>query len=443
MTNQEIWDKYQDRTLGILRKLSEELRAYGLRVGEPWLVYEEWDDPSWGWVVEADSLDIPPDLLVRVEVQLNPRPGNRTEFGIVANAFRRESNAIMQIKILAGKYAGYSVDKNDASAIEAHIRQLESEEILKPIREAVIRFVKDLRRKFRKSPREWSPRWDKPSMGGARGFSPIRINIVEQEGWKWKDSEVSGWASDNALDDLVHMSDATRKELVRDLIEASMTKKEQKAITDEDLEKISEQLEEDWQSLEETKNAIQDAHYWAWEVAYMPEDGDIEYSMEKDKDFWGEDIRPNDYWKLVLREEGASGPREWSPHPTETDFWKDLANRVRFERKPDYYDRHLVFDWGQSKTVRELLEALKEHPEEGSRKEVEQELRDWADTFTSEVLSHLDDRMQNVDTSYRVDFNPQWKRILSDKSRMANVRDELLEFLQMGPRDWSPRRGKK
>lgn len=274
-----------------------------------------------------------------------------------------------------------------------------------------------------------------------RPIAPIRINIVDESGWKWKD--VSDWASDNAWDDLINMSDETRKDLVLDLIHASMTKKEEKAITDEDLEKISEQLEEDWHSLEETKNAIQDAHYWAWEVAYMPEDGDIQYAMEKDKDFWGEDIRPNDYWKLVLREEGASGPREWSPHPTETDFWKDLANRVRFERKPDYYDRHLVFDWGQSKTVRELLEALKEHPEEGSCKEVEQELRDWADTFTSEVLSHLDDRMQNVDTSYRVDFNPQWKRILSDKSRMANVRDELLEFLQMGPRDWSPRRGKK
>src|SRR5262245_55824581 len=282
-----------------------------------------------------------------------------------------------------------------------------------------------------------------------RPIAPIRINIVETDGWNkgWNESNISSWAADNAWDNWEHMSDEIRRDLIDDLIRASMPKKEQKAITDEDIEKISEQLVKDWHSLEQTHNAIRDAHYWAWEVAYTPEDGDIESAMERDQDFWGEDIRPNDYWKLVLTEEGEvpKGPREWSPRRvwTETEFWKDLYERVRYERKPNYYDRFLVFDWGRSEPVMELLEALKANPKEGSRSEVESELEDGAQTFTGEVISNLEDIMQRADISYRVEFSPMWKRMLSDKSTMAGVREELLEFLQMGPRDWSPRKGKK
>ena len=266
-------------------------------------------------------------------------------------------------------------------------------------------------------------------------LKPIRINIVEEDGWKnWDYAQTDGisqWSGDNAWDDWKNMDENTCKGYIVDLLQASMTKREQKKITEEDLDRICEYMQEDANNMESTSRAIIDAHTWAWEEAYTPEDLDIEKSMEATSRNWDWDFSMPDFWQLVLQDEPPEGPREWSPRGRWTihSLFKEFVNRVSYERKEGYYDRFMIFDWGNSEPVQLLLEALKRHPDEGSRADVEEWLRGMADSYMREFFKALEDRMQNNDPSYKFDLDPHWKSMLKDKSTMKAVRDEIVGFL--------------
>lgn len=266
-------------------------------------------------------------------------------------------------------------------------------------------------------------------------LKPIRINIVEEDGWKnWDYSQTDGvsqWSADNAWDDFTNMDESTCKGYIVDLLQASMTKREQKRITEEDLERICKELEEDWDSLESTAHAIIDAHTWAWEVAYTPDDRDIEKSIEATSRTWDWDFSTPEYLDLILQSEPPEGPREWTPRKiwTINKLFKEFVSRVSYERKEGYYDRFLVFDWGNSEPIQLLLEILKRRPNEGSRTDVEAWLQEMAESYTRAFFKNLQDRMQDNDPSYSFDLDPHWRSMLKDKSTMSGVRNELLEFL--------------
>lgn len=260
-------------------------------------------------------------------------------------------------------------------------------------------------------------------------------NIVEHDAWKNYDAANSGgvreWASDNAWDDWTHMEPKYCRRYVGELIAAALTKRERKRITDEDLERICEELRENtWKNLETVMHAITDSHTWAWEAAYTPEDGDISKVMEVIKGEWWGEHQLQDFWELIINPL-PEGPREWSPRPhwTLEQIFKDLDERVTYKRQPGYYDRFIVFGWLNAPSVLAIKNELKKHPEKGSSKDVDQDLEAWADDYMNSFAKNLPNRMERVEPHQRFDLDPHWESMLKDKQMLAGVREEILEFL--------------
>jgi hypothetical protein len=260
-------------------------------------------------------------------------------------------------------------------------------------------------------------------------------NIVEHEGWKNYDAStsdgVSSWASDNAWDDWTNMDSKYCRGYVRDLIEASMTKREQKRISDEDLERICEDMRENtWENFETVLHAIVDAHHWAWEIAYTPEDQDIEKVMKVIKGEWWEEHQLQDLWNLIV-DPLPEGPREWSPRPhwSVEQIFKDLDERIVYQHRPGYYDRLIVFEWLNAPSVLAIKKELRKHPLEGNLKDVDLDLEAWADDYMNSFFKNLPNRMEGVETHMRFDLGPHWRSMLKDKQVLAGAREEILKFL--------------
>jgi hypothetical protein len=255
---------------------------------------------------------------------------------------------------------------------------------------------------------------------------PLKINIVEEDGWKPYDpGNVKGvwqWAIDNAWDDFTNMSEDTCESLVRDLYKPG-------ELDDAGLERICEQLKDDHAALENTAQAMMDASQWAWEEAYTPTDGDIAKAMKRIGDW----IEFDDYWSLIVRPHAEAGPKDWYPGRkwTETMILEDLESRISYSRKEDAYDRYIVFDWKDAPPVVDLLAKLKRKPGEGgSPADVEADLDAWMGAYMNGFWVILSEVMQDVDTHYRVDFWPHWKSVLRDKDRMKAVAKEISGFLK-------------
>lgn len=314
-------------------------------------------------------------------------------------------------------------------------------------------------------------------------FTPERVNIVELDGWsRWDPAgDISNWASDSAWDDWRHMEDSTCQEYVDDLVDASMGKRERQKVGPEELERICEYLkEEGWSGdLESTHHSITDALTWAWEEAYTPNDGDIQFAVEKAGDRWEFDFGED--WNLIAGEirtppKGAKGPKEWIPQTAEWswgDIVEDLLKHVTYSRKPGWYDRYVTFDFGKAEPVKDLLEAAEEEKrrlegeikaldeelgrlgrtqqEEIRREEIEdgikelqeridgldglpdrlrEEFRAWSDSWLGTFFKALEDVMEDAEPSNKFDVTRHWKSVLGDKRRMEDVRGELLEFLK-------------
>lgn len=265
---------------------------------------------------------------------------------------------------------------------------------------------------------------------------PIVRNLTEEEEWQpWdpgNEKGVWGWAGDNAWDDWKNLDDDGCLRLVGDLVEDALTKKEQKRVTPAHIEAICAELREHTRdTMEATFHSILDAMQWAWEIAYTPNDGDVEHAIKKAKGDLGDDIRMADYWDLI-RSHAPAGPKEWSPRGTWTDtrIFEELEENIHYRRKPKAYDRYLVFDWKGTRSVADMKAALTAHPEQGKPADVDFEIEEWADQFMRYFFTELEKRMQDVETGNRVDFDSMWANVLEDDDRMKTVRREILEFLK-------------
>lgn len=120
---------------------------------------------------------------------------------------------------------------------------------------------------------------------------PIVRDITEEEKWQPYDpgntKGVWEWAMNNAWDDWLNMDSRT----CDDLVGAALPKAERKKITPEHLDALCRELmDENPEYLVSIHRAITDASQWAWEVAYTPEDGDIEDALEEARDRLEEEI---------------------------------------------------------------------------------------------------------------------------------------------------------
>lgn len=263
-------------------------------------------------------------------------------------------------------------------------------------------------------------------------FEKKRVNIVELPGWKPYDSggNIMNWASDNAYEEFRHTSKGDLLELVSDMfgrakpgpLEWSPIRFE---ITEEDYDLIWEELQPGTTTkLESTKLAIIDALQWMWEEAYMPDDGDIELAIERTAetmlDTHGIDTS---LWEPLLEIEG------WD----EAIILQTLMARVSYERQQNYYDRFVVFDFGEVGAVEKLLKIVYADPEELSEKETVRQLKvefeALADDYMDLFFAKLGKVMSQTDAPNRTDFKKHWKAVLGDKELMKTVGKEIREFI--------------
>lgn len=262
------------------------------------------------------------------------------------------------------------------------------------------------------------------------------INITEQSGWEHYDTsindDIATWSLDSAWDSWKALDDNECRELIDDLIVRAFTKREQKKLSPSSHDRICEDLRDNGActTLKTVYHAILDAMAWAWEIAYMPEERDIQYAIDTASEEWFSGIELIGYWRLIISEP-AVGPREWSPRPqwTEDRIFKDLTERISYRHKQNHYDRFLEFDFLTAPSTAAMRMALLAHPDEGSIKNLEEELFDWTGNFISEFFKQLENRMEGVYVPYRYDFTPMWKQMLSDKAIIRGVRKELTAFL--------------
>lgn len=267
-------------------------------------------------------------------------------------------------------------------------------------------------------------------------LKPIKINLVEQDGWKNWDYATSGgiseWASDNAWDDWTNMDSSTCQGYVEDLIKASLPKKEQQKFSRDDLERICEEMQEERvEHFESISQAIIDAHQWAWEIAYSPDDKDVKIAMERAEKSWDWDFHMAPYWEFIQKG-SEEGPRDWSPRASWTlgQIYDQFMKEIHYERKDDHYDRFMIFDWGKTPAVKRLLEILKTKPNEGDAGAVASDLDDMVSRYLRVFFRELEKRMQDKDIHLHWDLDPHWDIMLKDKSAMIGVRKELEEYLE-------------
>jgi hypothetical protein len=264
----------------------------------------------------------------------------------------------------------------------------------------------------------------------------IRINLVEEKGWKPYDSagDIMIWASDNAHEELSHMERNDCRDLVEDLIggrklvQTGPKEWSPRGITvsDEDLDAICDGIDNVIPDLELTQQAILDALTWSWEIAFMPSDSDIEHAVELAKeempDYFDLD---DDLWEPLLEApKNAWGARSIVHH---------LVGPVVYERDGNHYERYIKFNINGTAPVLELHEAARKDPErtvEGTIRYLEQELASLSASFVSVFFTKLQNVMKDVDASNRTDFRKQWKQILSDADHIRHIRSEIAAFIR-------------
>jgi hypothetical protein len=264
----------------------------------------------------------------------------------------------------------------------------------------------------------------------------IRINLVEEKGWKPYDSagDIMIWASDNAHEELSRMDRDDCRGLVEDLIggrklvQTGPKEWSPRGITvsDEDLDAICDGIDNVVPELESTQQAILDALTWSWEVAFTPSDSDIEHAVELAKEEMPDHFDPDDeLWEPLLE----APKNAWGASLIVTH----LVGPVIDEREENHYERYIKFDINGTAPVLELLKAVRRDPErtvEGTIRYLEQELASLSASFVSVFFSKLQRVREDVDVSNRTDFRKQWKSMLSDVDRMNGVRSEIAAFVR-------------
>lgn len=270
-------------------------------------------------------------------------------------------------------------------------------------------------------------------------FAPIKINLVEQEGWEpynTANGKAMDWIHDSGWEDFRHMPLSTLEDLVDDIASVPQNgKKKSKLKLDSDqIEYLAEQLKERNDQLEITQRMIVDTATWMYEAAAIPNNSDVEEAMEKAKEDFEEDSLYGDPWDPILDESVRRGPKDWSPvkRYSSEEVKKQLLARISFEREKNHWDRYLVFDFWEAPVIQTLFSRWKGSPWAYDR--LKSEFKMMADGYVSDVLKHLDKIMQGVDINNRTDWNDSWKSMLTSGEAWG-AQDEMVEVLKDMPKE--------
>lgn len=268
-------------------------------------------------------------------------------------------------------------------------------------------------------------------------FEPIKINLVEQEGWKKYDtaSGALDWVSDSGWEDFKHMDIRTLEGLIGDIAEVPPKgkKKSKLNFNSDELRYLAEQLKDQSDQLEETRRIITDAATDMYEVAAIPNDGDVEWAMENaTKDLIGYAKFQENIWDEILTESVRKGPMEWSPRKKYKveDILKQLSERITLEHKKGTWERYVLFDFWEAPIVQNLFSRHRGSPE--AYEELKREFKQLSDGYVADLFKHLDKNMQTVDMNNRADWTSSWKSILTH-GEAWDAQKELVEVLKTMP----------
>ncbi len=275
---------------------------------------------------------------------------------------------------------------------------------------------------------------------------PIRIDLVEQEGWQRYDT-ASGEVdfSDHAWEAYKYMSQIDLESHLNDIAETPVKLKGRKVqklnVSSDELGYLVHRLREGDDRLETARQMITDTLNWMYEAAAMPSDSDVEYAMEQVSEeimadgmnLTEELFEPVINWNLSPHH---LGPKAWSPAARKyrpEEVAKQLSEAIAFVHQKDRWDRYLDFDFWKMPVIQELTK-IDPSPEMRGRLEVEFKY------FTSEYLNaffrRLEKIMANVDIDNRADWRKQWKAILEDAFTVVEARKGLATVAKEMPEDW-------
>lgn len=268
---------------------------------------------------------------------------------------------------------------------------------------------------------------------------PVRVNLVEQEGWKkWDPAHIDlDWILNAAFEDFRHMDESTLEGLVDDLWSSSPGKgkrKPRRQLMSEELEYLAGQLKDYNETLEPVQRAIVDAAQWMYELASIPVEHDIRESMEKAaEEFKSNPEMTDDLWGPILHQrDSEEGPKGWFPGKrdliTEEQLVDQLTKEITFDRNKGAWDRYIVFDFWSAPAVFRLL---KKHPDFDYR--VHREFEHIRSGYLSDFFKALEKEMEGVDVNNRTDWDKNWKSMLSDPSVVSEAQEAIKMVLKDMP----------
>jgi hypothetical protein len=429
MMPKEIARKYSHRVLAWMSNIAEQLRERDISVDGPYALFD------------SVSTDFHWLLVIYPLKGESPSPNNALDMRFQIIWSGRDDNfsirAALDLTTVEGTDIGGLghglVPGDDLSRFEAQIQDFENPNTIKDVVDRVEAYIRKARRE---GPREWSPRWEKPSMGAAEKpeklEDPISINIVERKGWEpWRSDELSELAQ--------ALSDEYYKAIVDtegcDLIEKIMgehykwgTKEGPREwsprggmIGLEGIKKACIGLKDN--QLEGVDSMIRDTANFMYEDALTPDDEDIRYAMQEAKEDWYKKYELTEWlWEPILEK-----------NRTERSILLGFMNKIDYTRKQGYYDRYIVFDFRSVSEVLSLLHAWPAKDFAEIKKALENEYRSLVESFLEEFFKELAASMKDRDPENRADFKKHWKFMLSDKPRVEAVRKEIREFVKQAP----------
>lgn len=270
-------------------------------------------------------------------------------------------------------------------------------------------------------------------------FPELRINLVELKDWKPYDpsDKIMEWSSEAAFEALHHMSSDDLETYVNDLTMARGKRgaKPRRRFTSEEIEWLAQKVKEGDPLVEETRHAIQDAMTWMYEAAYMPNQSDVDDSMEDAGKSVINDLEiRKDIWDPVLSlEEERRGPKEWSPRKKveAKEILSQLVSKISLEQKEGHYDRYLVTNFLSAQVTKDLLS--RSHWQRAMlQNALGREFKDLVDVYLGYFFDFLKRTMEDLDIENRADWRAAWRSMLNSGIAPA-VQKEMAEALKEMP----------
>lgn len=436
MTLRQIAEKYGLRIKAFLAQVATAIRSHQVEVDDPAEMFEPEETWQWGILVypwAKHSAQQLPDEALDIWLKLvSYKDEDRLMVDIVCDLITVGGGGVEEFDTGQGL-----MPADDRMFLEETIRYFEQPATIRKVVKSALKYIAEARQKPPSGPHEWSPRWQRrPSMGAAAKAkaAPIRINLVEHPEWKkrWEPGNAYiSQASDLASEYVAGIDRDTLRGLVETLAKDIFHKDSQSGPQDwtprnvlgpEDLDLITEKLQEDSSMLEATYSPLIDAATWMYESALMPDDGDAHAALESALEKFEKEKRYSldwDLWEPLL----ATGV------DAQDILHKLFGRSVVYERHQGQYDRNLVFHLELSGAPNELLKLVPRKDQAGVMRAVKDEWKDLVKSFIPYFFRALDKQMQDIDLSNRINWKSAWRTVLADRDN-GPYQTEMLKFIR-------------